>query len=55
MPSEILFVSIGLLKVLVHAGFGNFTAILLFPLLVYQFGLGVSGAAISTVISQYVL
>ena len=49
-----LFVSIGLLTVLLFAGFGNFTAILLFPLLMYHFGLGVSGAAISTVISQYV-
>ncbi|XP_027088433.1 protein DETOXIFICATION 45, chloroplastic [Coffea arabica] len=36
-------------------GFGNFTAILLFPLLMYHFGLGVSGAAISTVISQYIV
>ncbi|KAL3514945.1 hypothetical protein ACH5RR_021847 [Cinchona calisaya] len=36
-------------------GFGNFTAILLFPLLMYHFGLGVSGAAISTIMSQYMV
>lgn len=34
-------------------GFGNFTAVLMFPLLMYYFGLGVTGAAISTVVSQY--
>jgi Na+-driven multidrug efflux pump len=37
------------------AGFGNFSAVLLFPLLMNYFGLGVTGAAISTVVSQYVL
>ncbi|XP_075074342.1 protein DETOXIFICATION 45, chloroplastic isoform X2 [Nicotiana tabacum] len=36
-------------------GIGNFIAIFLFPLLMYYFGLGVSGAAISTVISQYLV
>lgn len=36
-------------------GFGNFTAIFLFPLLIYYCQLGVSGAAISTVISQYIV
>ncbi|XP_047943879.1 protein DETOXIFICATION 45, chloroplastic isoform X1 [Salvia hispanica] len=36
-------------------GFGNFTAILLFPLFMYYFQLGVNGAAISTVISQYIV
>ncbi|KAM3376738.1 protein DETOXIFICATION 45, chloroplastic isoform X1 [Capsicum galapagoense] len=34
-------------------GIGNLVAVILFPLLMYHFGLGVSGAAISTVISQY--
>lgn len=37
-----------------RAGFGNFTAILLFPLFMYYCRLGVYGAAISTVVSQYV-
>ncbi|XP_006364530.1 protein DETOXIFICATION 45, chloroplastic isoform X1 [Solanum tuberosum] len=36
-------------------GIGNFAAIFLFPLLMHYFGLGVSGAAISTVISQYLV
>ncbi|XP_057769133.1 protein DETOXIFICATION 45, chloroplastic [Salvia miltiorrhiza] len=36
-------------------GFGNFTAIFLFPLFMYYFRLGVNGAAISTVISQYIV
>ncbi|CAN4107291.1 unnamed protein product [Withania somnifera] len=36
-------------------GIGNFVALFLFPLLMYYFGLGVSGAAISTVISQYLV
>lgn len=36
-------------------GIGNFFAIFLFPLLMYYFKLGVTGAAISTVISQYVV
>ncbi|KAI7731125.1 hypothetical protein M8C21_011434 [Ambrosia artemisiifolia] len=34
---------------------GNCLAIFLFPLLMYYFKLGVSGAAISTVISQYIV
>ncbi|KHN46873.1 MATE efflux family protein 3, chloroplastic [Glycine soja] len=33
---------------------GNFSAVFLFPLLMYYFRLGVTGAAISTVISQYI-
>lgn len=41
--------------VLLHAGLGNLSAIFLFPLLMYYFKLGVTGAAISTVMSQYVL
>ncbi|KAJ0505809.1 putative multi antimicrobial extrusion protein [Helianthus annuus] len=36
-------------------GIGNCLAIFLFPLLMYYFKLGVSGAAISTVISQYIV
>ncbi|CAN8276819.1 unnamed protein product [Cochlearia groenlandica] len=34
-------------------GIGNFLAIFLFPLFIYQFKMGVTGAAISSVISQY--
>ncbi|XP_018450780.1 protein DETOXIFICATION 45, chloroplastic isoform X2 [Raphanus sativus] len=34
-------------------GIGNFLAIFLFPLFIYQFKMGVAGAAISSVISQY--
>ncbi|PWA51569.1 MATE efflux family protein [Artemisia annua] len=34
---------------------GNFLAVFLFPVLMYYFKLGVSGAAISSVISQYVV
>ncbi|QCE01913.1 multidrug resistance protein [Vigna unguiculata] len=33
---------------------GNFSSVFLFPLLMYYFRLGVTGAAISTVISQYI-
>ncbi|CAJ1971640.1 unnamed protein product [Sphenostylis stenocarpa] len=33
---------------------GNFSAVFLFPLLMYYFRLGVAGAALSTVISQYI-
>jgi len=40
--------------VLPHAGLGNLSAIFLFPLLMYYLKLGVTGAAISTVVSQYV-
>ncbi|XP_024992132.1 protein DETOXIFICATION 45, chloroplastic isoform X1 [Cynara cardunculus var. scolymus] len=36
-------------------GIGNCLAIFLFPLLMYYFKLGVTGAAISTVISQYMI
>ncbi|KAL8536296.1 hypothetical protein ACS0TY_011786 [Phlomoides rotata] len=36
-------------------GFGNFTAIFLFPLFMYYCRLGVYGAAISTVVSQYIV
>ncbi|KAI3736455.1 hypothetical protein L6452_15996 [Arctium lappa] len=36
-------------------GIGNCSAVLLFPLLMYYFKLGVTGAAISTVISQYMI
>ncbi|XP_047168273.1 protein DETOXIFICATION 45, chloroplastic-like, partial [Vigna umbellata] len=35
-------------------GIGNFSSVFLFPLLMYYFRLGVTGAAISTVISQYI-
>ncbi|CAK7355578.1 unnamed protein product [Dovyalis caffra] len=35
--------------------FGNFSAVFLFPLLMYYFGMGVTGAAISTIISQTAL
>ncbi|ESQ53076.1 hypothetical protein EUTSA_v10024830mg [Eutrema salsugineum] len=34
-------------------GIGNFLAVFLFPLFIYQFRMGVAGAAISSVISQY--
>ncbi|KDP42017.1 hypothetical protein JCGZ_03080 [Jatropha curcas] len=34
---------------------GNFSAMLLFPIMIYYFKLGVTGAAISTVISQYII
>ncbi|CAL5402341.1 unnamed protein product [Camellia sinensis] len=36
-------------------GIGNFFAIFLFPILMYYFQFGVTGAAISTVISQYIV
>lgn len=35
-------------------GIGNFSAVFLFPLLMHYFQLGVTGAAISTVLSQYI-
>ncbi|XP_019459042.1 PREDICTED: protein DETOXIFICATION 45, chloroplastic isoform X1 [Lupinus angustifolius] len=35
-------------------GIGNLSAVFLFPLLMYYFQLGVTGAAISTLISQYI-
>ncbi|CAH8273718.1 unnamed protein product [Arabidopsis lyrata] len=34
-------------------GIGNFLAVFLFPLFIYKFRMGVAGAAISSVISQY--
>lgn len=36
------------------AGLGNLAAVFLFPILMYVFRLGVNGAAISTIASQYV-
>ncbi|XP_022928217.1 protein DETOXIFICATION 45, chloroplastic-like [Cucurbita moschata] len=36
-------------------GIGNLLAVCLFPLLIYYFQLGATGAAISTVVSQYVI
>ncbi|KAK4605226.1 hypothetical protein RGQ29_013331 [Quercus rubra] len=36
-------------------GLGNLSAVFLFPLLMYYFRLGVTGAAISTVVSQYIV
>ncbi|XP_027361840.1 protein DETOXIFICATION 45, chloroplastic-like [Abrus precatorius] len=36
-------------------GFGNLAAVFLFPLLMYIFHLGVIGAALSTVMSQYIV
>ncbi|KAJ6985877.1 protein DETOXIFICATION 45 [Populus alba x Populus x berolinensis] len=41
--------------VLPHAGLGNLSAIFLFPTLMYYLKLGVTGAAISTVVSQYLV
>ncbi|KAK9164962.1 hypothetical protein Scep_000153 [Stephania cephalantha] len=40
---------------LICLGAGNLTAVFLFPLLVYSLRLGVTGAAIATVISQYLV
>ncbi|KAF8011344.1 hypothetical protein BT93_J1828 [Corymbia citriodora subsp. variegata] len=36
-------------------GLGNFSAVFFFPLLMYYFRFGVTGAAISTVLSQYIV
>ncbi|XWS55168.1 hypothetical protein CRYUN_Cryun10bG0151800 [Craigia yunnanensis] len=36
-------------------GVGNLLAIFFFPLLMYGFGMGVTGAALSTVLSQYIV
>lgn len=36
------------------AGLGNLAAVFFFPILMYVFRLGVTGAAISTIASQYV-
>ncbi|KAH9662448.1 protein DETOXIFICATION 45 [Citrus sinensis] len=38
-----------------HRGLGNFSAVFMFPMLMYYFKLGVTGAAISTVGSQYMV
>lgn len=35
-------------------GFGNLSSIILLPMLAYSFGLGITGAAIATVASQYI-
>lgn len=37
-----------------HAGIGNLLGVILFPILMYTFRLGATGAALSTVVSQYV-
>ncbi|TXG59888.1 hypothetical protein EZV62_014461 [Acer yangbiense] len=46
-------------KHLVHndgvRGLGNFAAVFMFPILMYHFQLGVTGAAISTIASQYIV
>lgn len=36
------------------AGLGNLSAVFFFPIFMYIFQLGITGAAISTVLSQYV-
>ncbi|XWS33933.1 hypothetical protein CRYUN_Cryun22dG0125600 [Craigia yunnanensis] len=36
-------------------GLGNLSAVFLFPLLMYYYGLGVTGAAVATVLSQYIV
>lgn len=36
-------------------GIGNFIAVFFFPILMYGFGMGVTGAALSTVLSQYIV
>ncbi|KAL4569082.1 hypothetical protein LXL04_024709 [Taraxacum kok-saghyz] len=36
-------------------GLGNLAAVFFFPILMYAFGLGVTGAAISTITSQYIV
>lgn len=38
-----------------YAGVGNISAAMLFPVLMYNLRLGVSGAALATVASQYAL
>lgn len=40
---------------LFYAGVGNLSSVVLLPVLVYSLGLGVTGAALATVASQYVL
>ncbi|XP_076942247.1 protein DETOXIFICATION 45, chloroplastic-like [Bidens hawaiensis] len=47
------FICLG--KYSIDYSIGNCLAVFLFPLLMYYFKLGVSGAAISTVISQYIV
>ncbi|XP_062080790.1 protein DETOXIFICATION 45, chloroplastic-like [Humulus lupulus] len=39
----------------VYAGIRNLLAVILFPILMYSFQMGATGAAISTVVSQYVV
>lgn len=36
------------------AGVGNLSSVFLLPILIYYFHLGITGAAIATVVSQYV-
>ncbi|ONM31742.1 multidrug and toxic compound extrusion4 [Zea mays] len=38
-----------------YIGLGNLSAVALLPLLIYGFKLGITGAAISTVVSQYII
>ncbi|XP_021312605.1 protein DETOXIFICATION 45, chloroplastic-like isoform X2 [Sorghum bicolor] len=38
-----------------YIGLGNLSAVALLPLLIYGFQLGITGAAISTVVSQYII
>ncbi|PAN31016.1 hypothetical protein PAHAL_5G388800 [Panicum hallii] len=38
-----------------YIGLGNLSAVVLLPLLIYGFQLGITGAAISTVVSQYII
>ncbi|XP_062182325.1 protein DETOXIFICATION 45, chloroplastic-like isoform X2 [Phragmites australis] len=40
---------------LLYIGLGNLSAVVLLPLLIYGFQLGITGAAISTVASQYII
>ncbi|XP_010236195.1 protein DETOXIFICATION 45, chloroplastic isoform X2 [Brachypodium distachyon] len=39
----------------IYIGLGNLSAVVLLPLLIYGFQLGITGAAISTVASQYII
>lgn len=51
----LLSISISLTDVeLLSTGLGNFSAVFFFPMFMYYFRFGVTGAAISTVLSQYV-
>jgi Na+-driven multidrug efflux pump len=40
---------------LLYSGLGNISAVLLLPFLVYSLNLGLNGAALATIASQYVL